>query len=185
MCLLAFLEIVRTQPICNGSTFFNYSFYFVRTSVLSVGRLIPLLWTSGDSCCGFQSQGWTLTCMLPVLHAMYSSDSPLVRHLLTSWWPAWQLSLVFITIGGTRTHDQASNSVRTDRLSNASLAFSMILEIEKECNFESLKITDQNEPNASEILIISPLLISFITYLKTKSQQLILHTHISVNTVVG
>ena len=31
--------------------------------------------------------------MLPCLHAMDSSDSTLVQHLLTSWWPALQFSL--------------------------------------------------------------------------------------------
>ena len=31
-----------------------------------------------------------LTCLLHHLCAMNSSDSPLVRHLLTSWRPAWQ-----------------------------------------------------------------------------------------------
>ena len=33
-----------------------------------------------------------LTCILHCLHAMESSDSPLVWHLLTSWWPGWQPS---------------------------------------------------------------------------------------------
>ena len=50
--------------------------------------LILLIWTSGDVCLGFQSQGGSLACMPCHLHAMDSSNSPLVRHLLTSWWPA-------------------------------------------------------------------------------------------------
>ena len=33
-----------------------------------------------------------LTCMFRHLRATESSNSPLVRHLLTSWWPAWQPS---------------------------------------------------------------------------------------------
>ena len=34
--------------------------------------------------------GGPLACMLSHLRVMNSWDSPLVRHLLTSWWPAWQ-----------------------------------------------------------------------------------------------
>ena len=63
---------------------------FLRTWVLFVGPLIPLFWTSGDICPGFQSLGGSLACMLCHLHAMNSWDSPLVWHLLTSWQPAWQ-----------------------------------------------------------------------------------------------
>ena len=58
--------------------------------------MIALFWTSGDICPGFQSQGRSLVCMLPHLHATNSSDSPLVQHLLTSWRPAWQ-SVIFPT----------------------------------------------------------------------------------------
>ena len=51
------------------------------------------LWGHWQSCSediypGVQSQGSTLACVLCHLHAMDSSDSPLVRNLLTSWWPA-------------------------------------------------------------------------------------------------
>ena len=63
--------------------------FFWRT-VLFVGPLMYLSWTSGDVCHGFQSQGGSHACMLQI--AMDSSDSPLVWHLLTSWWPAWQPS---------------------------------------------------------------------------------------------
>ena len=72
-------------------------FFFVnfwRTSVIFVGLLIPLFWTSGDIWPGFQSQGGCLICMFPRLHPMDSSDSPLVQHLLTSWRPALQLNLL-------------------------------------------------------------------------------------------
>ena len=55
--------------------------------------MISLFWTSGDICPGFQSQGGSLTCILPCLHKMYSSDSPLVCHLLTSSQPTLQISL--------------------------------------------------------------------------------------------
>ena len=34
-----------------------FIFYFCRTQVLFVGPLIPLFWTSGDVCPGFQNQG--------------------------------------------------------------------------------------------------------------------------------
>ena len=49
-----------------------------RTSVL-VGSLIPLF-----GLLVFQSKGGSLACLLPSLHAMASSSSALVWHLLTS-----------------------------------------------------------------------------------------------------
>ena len=58
-----------------------------------MGPLIPLLWTSGDVCPGVQSKGGSLACMLCHLCATYSSNSPLVQHLLTSWRYTWQLNL--------------------------------------------------------------------------------------------
>ena len=33
-----------------------------------------------------------LACMLHCLYVTNYSDSPLLQHLLTSWWPAWQLN---------------------------------------------------------------------------------------------
>ena len=66
--------------------------FFWRAQVPFVGPLIPLFWTSGDVCPVFQSQGGSLACRLCCLHAMDSSDSPLVQHLLTSCRPAWQLA---------------------------------------------------------------------------------------------
>ena len=59
------------------------------------GPLTPLFWTSGDVCPGFlsiQTRVDSLIRVLHRLHAMDSSDSPLVQHLLTSLWPAWQPS---------------------------------------------------------------------------------------------
>ena len=63
------------------------------SNFLFVRPLVPLIWTSGEVCLGSQSQGTSLPCMLHHLHAMDSSNSPLVLHLLTSWQQAWQLSL--------------------------------------------------------------------------------------------
>ena len=54
-----------------------------RTSVLFVGPLIPLLWTSGDICPGFQSQGGSLKFVPCHQREMDFSDSL----LLTSWQP--------------------------------------------------------------------------------------------------
>ena len=67
--------------------------FFWRTSVLFVGRLIPKFWNFGDVCPGFQIQGGSLLCMLPHPCVMDSSDSPLVQHPLTFWWPALRSSL--------------------------------------------------------------------------------------------
>ena len=41
---------------------------------------------------GFKASVVPLACVLYHLCAMESSDSPLVQHLLTCWWSAWQLS---------------------------------------------------------------------------------------------
>ena len=57
------------------------------------GLLIPPFWTSGDVCPEFQNQGGSLACLLYHLHAMDSTDSPLVQHLLTSWLPISQQNL--------------------------------------------------------------------------------------------
>ena len=64
-----------------------------RTSVLFVGPLIPLFWTSSDICPWFQSQGRSLSCVLPHLCVMILLDSFLDQHLLTSWHGAWQAGL--------------------------------------------------------------------------------------------
>ena len=64
---------------------------FLRTSVLFMGPLILLFWTSACIRNGFQSQGASLTCVLPFLYAMDSSDLPLVQHLLNSVCPVLHL----------------------------------------------------------------------------------------------
>ena len=88
-------------------------FLIWRTLVLFKGPMIPLFWTDGDICPGFQSQGGSLTFMLHHLHHLHSSDSPLVRHMLTSWQLVCQPSDLIHSIlvnmcsgiGGTRTQD--------------------------------------------------------------------------------
>ena len=66
--------------------------FFWNTSVLFEGPLIPFLWTCGDICTGVKAREDALVGMLCCLHAIDSSDSPLMWHLLTSWQPAWQAS---------------------------------------------------------------------------------------------
>ena len=51
------------------------------------GHWYPLFWIYGDVCREFQSQGGYFVWMLPFLHAMDSSDSPLIGHLRTSQGP--------------------------------------------------------------------------------------------------
>ena len=63
-----------------------------------MGQLIPLFCTSGDICPRFQRKGGSIVWMLCCLHAMDSTNSPLVQSLLTSWWSAWQLSLFLIHV---------------------------------------------------------------------------------------
>ena len=55
-----------------------------RSLVIFVGPLIPLFWTFGAVCPEFQTRMDPLSSVLCYLHAIDSSDSPLVRHLLTS-----------------------------------------------------------------------------------------------------
>ena len=50
----------------------------------NISPVIPLFWTSGDICLGYQTQGGSLACVLCCLLIIDSSYSPLVRHLQTS-----------------------------------------------------------------------------------------------------
>ena len=70
--------------------------FFWTISVLFMGRLIPLFWTSVDDCPRFQSQGAFLPCVFCLI-AMDSSGSPLSWHRLTFWWAAFQPSLFCLT----------------------------------------------------------------------------------------
>ena len=84
------LRTVHTELKWRHSFFLKF---FWRTSVFFLwGHWYPFLhfwwhlpWVS-------ESGLDPLTCILHCLHAMGSSDSPLVWHLLTSWWPGWQRS---------------------------------------------------------------------------------------------
>ena len=83
--------------------------YTFQKKVLFLGPLIPLFWTSGDFCPEFQSHGGYPTYVLRCLHAMDSSDPPLVRHLLTSWRPVWQpRSLIHNRVSTTHSHFTAN-----------------------------------------------------------------------------
>ena len=57
---------------CQNLNFFKLN--FCRTQVLFMGPLIPLLWTSGDVCPGFQSQGG-----FPCLHASSPAHNGFLR----------------------------------------------------------------------------------------------------------
>ena len=52
-----------------------FFFFFGGHMSFFVGPLIPLFWSSGDVCPGFQSKGGS--CLHAFLPALYSSDSPL------------------------------------------------------------------------------------------------------------
>ena len=64
----------------------------LRKSVLFVGPLIARFWTSGNTALSFKACVVPFTYVLCHLSAKNSLDSPLVRHLLISWHPAWQPS---------------------------------------------------------------------------------------------
>ena len=70
------------------------------------------------SALGFKVRMDPLACMHTCLRAMDSSDSPLVSHLLISWWLARQLSLfdlplvhVYVRFYGTWTQDRVCCTV--------------------------------------------------------------------------
>ena len=104
----------------NGDVYRRWAFFhflknnFGRTSVLFLGPLIAPFWISGDICPGFQSQGGSLTCVLPCLHAMDYSYSPLVQHLLTFGQHFRQNFLIHVivhfctSIAGTQTRDRCA-----------------------------------------------------------------------------
>ena len=80
--------------------------FFLNVFLLLFWRKVLLLhysflwaqwYTSGDVCSMFQSQCGTIACVLHHLHAMWSPDSPLARHLLGSWWPAAKPFLIHRT----------------------------------------------------------------------------------------
>ena len=60
-----------------------FSKKLMRRRILSVASLIPLFWTSGEVCPGVQSQAGSFAWMFSCLCTTDSSDTPLVRHLLT------------------------------------------------------------------------------------------------------
>ena len=73
-------------------TLWLYFELFWKPSVLFVGPLIPCFRLLVMSALGFKNRVDPFTCILCCLCAPNSSHSPLLRHLLTSWCPAWQSS---------------------------------------------------------------------------------------------
>ena len=65
--------------------------------VVQLGRHQAFLWGHWYTLFGLlvtSALGFEATCVLFCLCATDSSDSPLVQHLLTYWWAAWQPSLL-------------------------------------------------------------------------------------------
>ena len=90
-CLETQLKVTsceRCVPLVIGSSHLYVFKHILRTSIHFVGLLIPLFWTSGDFCLGFQCQGGSPHLLLCHLHATDFLDSPLVLHLLISRWPS-------------------------------------------------------------------------------------------------
>ena len=91
----------------------SFVFKFWRTQVLFVGPLIPLFWTSGDVCPGFQSQGGSLfVCFLTcVILRFISGSTPanlLVTSMVTNPFRSTHLQGCPQTLVGIRTHDRLS-----------------------------------------------------------------------------
>ena len=93
MCNSNFLELITT--LCQQW----HSFNCWRTSVLFVGPLIPLFWTSGDICPGFQSQCEWLACFITCIQ--WISQIHLWRKT------CWPLRSQHCSTGGTQTQDVA------------------------------------------------------------------------------
>ena len=83
----------------------------------------PFCGATGDVCPRFQSQGGSLACVLCHLCTMGSSYSPLVRHLLTPWRPAWQSSLRVVGSGSAATQ---SSRLRQRRKHHRTILFTLI-----------------------------------------------------------
>ena len=56
------------------------------------------------SALGFKAKVDSVACMFHCLPTMNSSDSPLVRHLLTSWQPTWQPSRFIHVLASISTY---------------------------------------------------------------------------------
>ena len=78
-----------------GNGTLRRNWVFSRLILTFLEDISPFLSSQWCPCFGLlvtSALGFKAACMLCHLHATESSDSPLVPQLLTSWWPAWQLS---------------------------------------------------------------------------------------------
>ena len=83
---------------------------FLDTDVLACGDISP----------GFQSHIGSLACMLPRLHVMDSSDSPLVQYLLTCTMKNFNLCTFFLVFSDGNSGNSAI-SVKGKGLTNAKI----------------------------------------------------------------
>ena len=107
LCDSSCLQIFSTFLIClplkrlgANSDFFWKIFW--NTSVLFVGPLIPLFWSSGDIGPRFRSQSGSLTCMIHRLHAVDSWGSPLVQHWPLDGQHGWWTFLIHVLEPGIK-----------------------------------------------------------------------------------
>ena len=74
--VLESVQLVSWQMPKLFQNYFSKLLFFLnfwRTQVFFVGLLIPLFWTSGDVCSGFQSQGGSLACFLTCVILRFTS----------------------------------------------------------------------------------------------------------------
>ena len=88
---------ITTKKISELVKYSKYPFFKEETFLGGHKSFLSGHWYPGfgllvTSRLGFKARVDSLACMVWRLHATVSSESPLVRHLLTSWQQAWQLS---------------------------------------------------------------------------------------------
>ena len=106
-CSLSLHETLFTQPsktiVWQNQSKYFFLNKFCRTQVLFVGPLIPLFWSSGDVCPGFQSQGG-----FPHLRASLPAHNRFLR-FTSGATPAFSTNRVY-TVKACTWHDWAGSS---------------------------------------------------------------------------
>ena len=113
--------------------FFNFFFMSDTFPCRILGPLVPLFWISGDVSSGFQRQRGFCFLRFVQMNVVYR-DPPLVLHLPTSWWPAWQPvtsphvfqqsqdAILRIKWATTYTEDESSTIVQAMQLAHVDVS---------------------------------------------------------------
>ena len=124
--------------------FGGFFFYFGGHKKLLVGSLVPLFWTCGDVCPGFQNQGGSFACpcvqWIPQIRLWPDTFLPLggQHHSGVFLWPKY-LANISTSIGGAWSHNRARWS--TTFLTSQTLRFSVLwpLMVSELCSLNDLR----------------------------------------------